>query len=50
MRMSSISIGSILEDVTQDRKGHVENGELLIRQGTGNRFLSTSLYARWSAA
>lgn len=50
MRMSSISIGSILSDVTKGRAGALENGELLIRQGTGDRFLSTSLYARWSAA
>ncbi len=49
MRLSSLTIGAIMSDVTKERGGSVENGELLIRQGTGDRFLATSLYARWKA-
>lgn len=49
MRLSSLSIGALMEDVTRARGGEVENGELLIQQSSGGRFLSTSLYARWSA-
>lgn len=49
MRLSSISLASIMTDVTQGRQGQIDNGELLIRQENGNRFLSTSLYARWSS-
>jgi len=50
MRLSSMSIGALMEDVTKSRGGQVENGELLIQQQSGERFLSTSLYARWSAS
>ncbi len=51
MRLSSLSIGALMEDITRQRAGNVESGELLIRQGSPGteRFLSTSLYARWSA-
>lgn len=49
MRMSSVSIAAVLADATKNRKGQIDSGELLIRQETGDRFLSTSLYARWSA-
>lgn len=50
MRLSSLTIGAIMQDVTGNKGGTVENGELLIRQGSGDRFLSTSLFARWSTA
>ena len=51
MRMSSMSIGALMEDAIKTRGGNVENGELLIRQSSPDieRYLSTSLYARWSA-
>ena len=51
MRMSSMSIGALMEDATKSRGGIIENGELLIRQSSPDteRYLSTSLYARWSA-
>lgn len=47
MRLSSVTLGSMMSDVTKG--GTVDIGELLIKQESGNRFLSTSLYARWSA-
>lgn len=49
MRLSSVSLAAIMEDVTRHLGGKVEFGELLIKQEHGNRYLSTSLYARWSA-
>ncbi len=49
MRLSSVSLAAIMEDVTKHLGGKIEFGELLIKQEHGNRHLSTSLYARWSA-
>jgi 23S rRNA (cytosine1962-C5)-methyltransferase len=50
MRLSSISLGALMDDVTKDRGGAIESGELLIRQESGGRYLSTSLYSRWSVS
>jgi 23S rRNA (cytosine1962-C5)-methyltransferase len=47
MRLSSVTLGAMMRDVVKG--GDIENGELLIKQENGERFLSTSLYARWSA-
>lgn len=49
MRLSSMSLGNLMQDVMKDRKGSIDCGELLIKQDNGNRYLSTSLYSRWSA-
>lgn len=49
MRLSSMSLGNLMTDVMTNRQGSIDCGELLIKQEQGNRFLSTSLYARWSA-
>lgn len=49
MRFSSVSLAALLEDSLGKRAGEIDYGELLIRQEAGGRFLSTSLYARWSA-
>lgn len=48
MRLSSVTLGAMMTDVTKARGGKVDYGELLIKQESGDRFLSTSLYARWS--
>ncbi|MEK7801917.1 MAG: class I SAM-dependent methyltransferase [Pseudomonadota bacterium] len=48
MRLSSISLASVMEDAMVGRSGNIDQGELLIKQESGNRYLSTSLYARWS--
>lgn len=51
MRLSSMSIAAALQDALTGRGGAIEQGELLIAQtgdSTKPRFLSTSLYARWS--
>lgn len=47
MRLSSISLGAALRDVTKNLGGECQSGELLIAQKNGDRFLSTSLFARW---
>lgn len=49
MRLSSISLGAALRDVTKNLGGECQSGELLIAQKNGDRFLSTSLFARWRA-
>ncbi len=49
MRLSSLSLANLMHDVTKDRAGSIDSGELLIKQENGERYLSTSLYARWSA-
>lgn len=46
MRLSSVTLGAMMSDVTKG--GEIDYGELLIKQESGERFLSTSLYARWS--
>lgn len=49
MRLSSISLSSVLQDVVADRGGVVDQGELLfIQQENGGRYVSTSLFARWA--
>lgn len=49
MRLSSVSLGAALSDVTNKLGGQTQSGELLIEQKGGGRFLSTSLFARWRA-
>lgn len=49
MRLSSVSLGAVMQDVMAGRGGDIDQGELLIKQESGNRYLSTSLYARWAA-
>ena len=48
MRLSSVTLAAIIADVTTDKGGSIDYGELLIKQENGGRFLSTSLYSRWS--
>ncbi len=49
MRLSSQSLGNLMADTMQDRGGEIDSGELLIKQDSADRYLSTSLYSRWSA-
>lgn len=48
MRLSSVTLASIMADVMADKGGLIDYGELLIKQENGGRFLSTSLYTRWA--
>ena len=49
MRLSSLSLAALMEDALKDKEGRIENGELLIRQESGERYIATSLYSRWAA-
>ncbi len=44
---SAISLHNILQDAIAKRKGHLEFGELCLKQKTG-RIISTGIFARWS--
>lgn len=44
---SAIALQNLLEDVMVHRKGHIESGELGLKQKDG-RLLSTGIFARWS--
>ena len=48
MRLSSVSLSSVLQDVVAGRGGVLDQGELLIQQENGGRYVSTSLFARWA--
>lgn len=47
MRLSSQSLANLMADITSG--GAIDHGELLIKQENAERYLSTSLYARWAA-
>lgn len=49
MRLSSVSLAATLSDALRGKGGHIDSGELLIEQQSGNRLLSTSLFARWES-
>ena len=50
IRASFFSIHALMRDAFADRGGRVESGELVIRERSAGRALSTSLYSRWVAA
>jgi len=45
---SELAISNLLEDVMNGRSGHIEAGQLCLRQRSG-RQLSTGVFARWTA-
>jgi 23S rRNA (cytosine1962-C5)-methyltransferase len=48
VRMSSLAIGTLLEEVLADLPGTIEHGELATREeGEGGRLLPTAIFARW---
>jgi 23S rRNA (cytosine1962-C5)-methyltransferase len=50
LRLSYVSLYELMRDATARRGGDIAAGELVLRDEAGGRFLSTSLYARWSAS
>jgi 23S rRNA (cytosine1962-C5)-methyltransferase len=51
VRMSSLALGGLLEEVFADLPGTVEHGELAVREdGEGARLLPTAIFARWTNA
>jgi 23S rRNA (cytosine1962-C5)-methyltransferase len=51
IRASFFSMHEMMRDVFTgfDKPGHIESGELIIREENADRALSTSLYSRWIA-
>jgi 23S rRNA (cytosine1962-C5)-methyltransferase len=49
VRMSSLALGGLLEEVFHDLPGTVEHGDLAVQEtGDGGRLLPTAIFARWS--
>lgn len=46
---SSLMLANVLADWLGQLGGKIEAGELVLQSNAGNRLLSTSVYARWSA-
>lgn len=49
IRASALSLFYALEDMTNGLEGGLETGELVLRERSAGRILSTAIYARWSA-
>lgn len=49
VRMSSLAIAGLLDDVFADLPGRIEHGDLAVREeGEGGRLLPTAIFARWT--
>lgn len=48
VRLSALSVGNVLGQALESRTGRLECGELAIREESGLRAVSTSIFARWS--
>lgn len=48
VRLSYFTLYELMRDVTRDRGGAIDAGELILGEEAGGRRLSTSLYARWA--
>jgi 23S rRNA (cytosine1962-C5)-methyltransferase len=48
VRMSSLALGGLLDEVFADLPGIVEHGDLAVQEHTGGRLLPTAIFARWS--
>jgi 23S rRNA (cytosine1962-C5)-methyltransferase len=50
VRLSYLSLYELTRDAFAEVGGEIDAGELVLRDEAGGRFLSTSLFARWSGA
>lgn len=51
VRMSSLALAGLMDELFADLPGSIEHGDLAVReQGEGARLLPTAIYARWSNA
>ena len=49
VRMSSLALAGLLDEVFSDLPGRIEHGDLAVReQGEGGRLLPTAIFARWT--
>jgi len=46
---SAIHLQQMLAEMTSDRGGHIDGGELVTREQSGGRLLSHAVFARWQA-
>jgi 23S rRNA (cytosine1962-C5)-methyltransferase len=47
VRMSSLAIAGLLDEVFADLPGMIEYGDLAVREDDGGRLLPTAIFARW---
>lgn len=47
VRMSSLAIAGLLDEVFADLPGTIEYGDLAVREDDGGRLLPTAIFARW---
>lgn len=47
VRMSSLAIAGLLDEVFADLPGRIEHGDLAVREDDGGRLLPTAIFARW---
>lgn len=48
VRMSSLALGGLLEEIFADLPGTIEHGDLAVREEGSDRLLPTAIFARWS--
>ena len=48
VRMSSLALAGLLDEVFADLPGTIEHGDLAVREHGGGRLLPTAIFARWS--
>ena len=48
VRMSSLALAGLLEEVFAELPGTIEHGDLAVREQSGARLLPTAIFARWS--
>lgn len=47
VRMSSLALAGLLDEVFADLPGTIEHGDLAVREDDGGRLLPTAIFARW---
>ena len=47
VRMSSLALAGLLDEVFADLPGTIEHGDLAVREEEGGRLLPTAIFARW---
>ena len=47
VRMSSLSLAGLLDEVFADLPGFIEHGDLAVQEDSAGRLLPTAIFARW---
>ncbi|MEC7421012.1 MAG: class I SAM-dependent rRNA methyltransferase, partial [Pseudomonadota bacterium] len=48
VRMSSLALGGLLDEVFAGLPGKIEHGDLAVQEDGSGRLLPTAIFARWS--